>query len=310
MYLSHWGMRRRPFDNSHALEFFVPVESASLALAKLRYVLSSELGAAALTGPAGVGKTQVARIVCNELAAAGWITAYLTNPSGTCAETLSRIAFLLGTLVPEEAALPALMATLTELREAGKKVCLAVDEVHTIHDPDILENLRMLLDQERAERRLLNLVLIGQPAMKKKLAAASDFASHLALNIKMEPMGPEETNNYVLYRLKVAGCNSGIFTRRAADMIYRLAGGLPRNVNRLCELSLVTGFGLGAKKVAPEIVRMAAEDLGLATAPGPVGRTTTRIIRRPEALPAASAQLPEPPAAGEEIDILASLGTD
>jgi general secretion pathway protein A len=265
MYLQYWGMNAHPFGQGHVPSFFVPTEGAGLALTKLRYVLSAEVGVAAIHGMAGAGKTEIARVALAELEKTGWVTASVINPSGASADMLGLTAALLGaTAGAGISPLERLVARIVELGDSGKQICLLVDDVHTIGDLGVLEAMRMLLNLERHGRRLLNLVLAGQEGMAGILEKCSAFNSHVALNIRLEPMSQDETKKYILYRLKVAGCRRGIFTRYAAEAIYRFSHGLPRHVNRLCELSLVTGYGLQARKVAPEIVEMAAGDLNLA----------------------------------------------
>jgi len=286
MYLEYWGMQVRPFDCGHAPAFFVPLENIALCQTKLRYILSAELGAATLTGVAGVGKSELARMTLHELQQADWATAYVANPSGRSEDVMRMIAGLLGSTAEAGSPLEILVAQLVRLAEQQRKVCVVVDEVHTVKDLDILEAFRMLLNVECAGRRILNVILAGQPGMDALLEQASDFRSHTALRVHLQPIDLEETKRYVLFRLKEAGCSRGLFTRQAADCVHEFSGGLPRNINRVCELALVTGFGLQVKKIGPDIVRMAAQDLGLIPAPTEVS-----------------------PAPSGSLDILASLAS-
>jgi general secretion pathway protein A len=126
----------------------------------------------------------------------------------------------------------------------------------------------------------------------------------------MEPMGIEETKRYILYRLKIAGCTRGIFTRQAGQLVHEVAGGIPRNVNRLCELALVTGYGLGEEKIGPEIVGMAAREIGLdgegeddaADRAGGIATVPVEAATEEDVLGSVPVPPPEP-----EEDILAGL---
>ncbi|MBN2712791.1 MAG: AAA family ATPase [Planctomycetes bacterium] len=258
-------MRERPFDNSHGLNFFVPHDSAMLSLAKLRYAMNTHQGAACLTGLAGTGKTELLRIVMDELEQTGWACAYIPNPSGVKDGVLGMIGSLLGGDMDLSGATPAeiLVRRLSALSSLDKPVCVIVDDVHTVSDIALLEDLRMLLNVEFKGRRALDLLLAGQDSLEPKMLAASDFESHLSLKIRIEALNADDTKKYILYRLKAAGCQSGIFTRHAADRIHDYSAGVPRNINRLCELSLTTAYGFGQKKIAPEVVDMAAADLGM-----------------------------------------------
>ena len=264
MYLAHWGMRVRPFENHHQPHFFVPYESAMLGLTKLRYATTSHLGVTCVLGAPGVGKTQLVRMLCMELDSAGWQAVYVPNPNGPVEEVMRMIASLLGAEKPAgSSARECLHLQLAALAEAGRSVCLVVDDLHTAGDMALLEGLRMLLNVEVGGRSAADVILAGQMGLEARLQGASGFASHLGMKISLAPMDAEETKKYILLRLKASGCNRGIFTRKAADTIYELSDGIPRNVNRICELSLATAYGLNVTKVGPDVIDMAASDLGI-----------------------------------------------
>lgn len=265
VYLGHWGMTLRPFDNNHTKRFFVPHSGAALALAKLRYAVASEFGAMAVYGPAGVGKSELATMILSEAAEKGLVTGCLTNPAGTVSEVLISVGAILGAppVADGRGAFDSLHLWLSKLGAEGRSACLMVDDIQTIQDLMVLETLRMLLSIEEQGRRVLSLLLIGQESMLTLLNQASEFSSHLSLKIQLSSMSLEETKMYILFRLKAAGCTRGVFTRKAAERVFALSRGIPRNVNRLCELALLTGYGLGVNKVDPDIVTMSARDLGL-----------------------------------------------
>ncbi len=302
MYLRHWGMTRRPFSNTHALDMFVPLESSVLALNKLRYALAAELGVVCVGGPAGVGKTELVRIVVEDLRRAGWMAGYLPNPRGSRETVMRAVGRELGAPAEPDASWPTeeVQWRLQSLADADARVCLAVDDVQTVEEAGFLEDLRLLLNVERDGLPVLNLVLAGQPHMDDLLAGTSHFDSRVAMRVPLKSFTEDETMHYVLYRLKLAGCTRGIFTRRAAEMIYQLSGGVAADVNRLCELALVTGFGLKADKIKPEVVENAGRDLGLSP--------TTAVDQDLDDFWAAPPPQPEPKTARDgDFDILASL---
>lgn len=289
MYLSHWGMQRRPFESCHALEFFVPYDSARLAIHKLRYVLENRQGVATLDGMAGVGKSQVARMLERDLAGAGWTCLYVPYPGNSAAEGLGLLASRLGVPREEQRWSPfdGLAERLSVFGETGSPLCVILDDCHTMDEIAFFDDLRMLLNVEAGGRPVLNLLLLGQSRLHEALTAASGFSSHVGLSVTLPSMSEEETKMYVLYRLKVAGCQRGIFTRHAASVIAERSGGIPRHVNRLCEVALIGAFGAGQQKVSPEIVEEAAETLHLGQ--------TDEILGDAAAVP--------------EDDILAGLGS-
>lgn len=264
IYLDYWGLSRPPFTNDHRPEAFVPNQSAALVMGRLRYALGMNLGAAGLFGEPGVGKTQLIRTLLTEFAAAGWLVAYIPNPGCTTLDLLSLFSRDAALAVrPGESGLAELERFLAGRLKVGRPVLAAVDDVQAARSGELLETLRTMLNIEEDGRRALSLLLAGQAGMERKLELSSGFNTQLAVRALLSPMRPEETKLYVLSRLKAAGSRHGIFTRQAAERLVSLSGGAPRQVNRLCELALVTGFGLDAKKITPDIVDMAAADLDM-----------------------------------------------
>lgn len=264
MYRHFWGMKLRPFTQTHEPGRFVPVASAMLALTKLRYAVSSGLGACALCGPAGVGKTELARVILRDYAASGWGTAYLPSFAGGRDELFGMLLHAFdGRMGAALSPLEALAARLQEVAAAGGKCLAVIDETQTLRDAGILDDLRTLLNVEHDGRPALNLLLCGQPEMRGALAGAGRFDSRLSLEVELHPYDTTETETYMLQRLKDAGCARGIFTRKAAEAVAKISGGNPGDINRLCELALIMAFASRQHKIKPEIVSAAARDLHL-----------------------------------------------
>lgn len=262
IYTDFWELSFPPFADDGRPETFIPFRSVSLALARLRYALGFNRGAAALFGSPGIGKTRAAKMLLREFEAAGWPTAYLPNPLATADDVFAALEAT-GANWGKPAGIAGLQAFLSDLAQANRPVLLAVDDVQAARGNDFLEMLRTLLNLGTNEGRALSLLLIGQAGMERKLAAASSFNTRLEVRAVLEPMTDEETRLYILARLKAAGSRHGIFTRRAAELVVELARGNPRQVNRLCDTALVVAFGLESFKVGPEIVEMAAGDLDI-----------------------------------------------
>lgn len=264
MYLNHWGMKHRPFDHTHNPARFVPLESHMLVLTKLRYAVAAELGACSLTGAAGAGKSEMLHLLLNEFGEMGWTGVYVANPARPRQEVLEHIAAAVG--ADGDLARPVVRRIeerFVALAEGGGKVLLAVDDIHTATDPALTEDLRLLLNITHQGDPVATMVVAGQPGTERVLAKTSRFDTRLSLKIRLGRLNEEDTKTYILARLKEAGCARGIFTRRAADRIADASGGLPGNINRICELCLVIAFGLGQERIGPEIVQMAVVDLGL-----------------------------------------------
>ena len=263
MYTDYWRLDFPPFANDHKLGAFVPTRAATLVMGRVRFAMGAGQAVAGLYGAAGVGKTIIARMILAEFAEARWLTGYLPNPCCQPRDVLSA-------LDPGAAALPGARTGMTDLisfletqAEAERPVLLAVDDIQATRNSEFLELLRTLLNIESGGRRALSLLLVGQPAMDHRLAAASGFDGQLAVRAMVQPMTSVESGVYILSRLKAAGSRQGLFTRQAAERVVQLSRGLPRDINRLCELSLVIAYGLGLKKIDPAVVEMAAADLDL-----------------------------------------------
>ena len=301
MYLKHWGLSRRPFDNSQALELFVPVESAMLGLTKLRYCAAMGLGAACIYGPSGSGKSELLRMAMRDFRNSGWATAYIANPSGPREEVFRNLLRQYeGGAEGCGSALEALERRLLELAHAGGRTLLVVDEAHSVRDLALLEELRMLMNLEHEGAPALSILLGGQHGVLERLAEAGSFDARLAMKIRALPYTEEESEAYMLARLKSAGCTRGIFTRQAACMVYEASGGLPGNINRICELALVTASSTGSDRIRPELVRVIASELGLRNDAG-----TQRMLDEiwSDDIPPIEA------AAAPEIDVLAELNS-
>lgn len=301
IYTDYWRLAFPPFSNDPRAGAFVPTHSAVLAVARLRYALGAGRCAAALFGDAGLGKTRVTKLVLDEFAAANWLTAYLPAPHG-CARDILALLDRRATGVPAadaSAGLGDLRRFLARETAGGRPILLAVDDVQTARGTDFLEMLRTLLNPDPADAPSLSLLLSGQPAMERKLEAASGFSGQLAVRAVLDPMSDEETKVYMLARLKAAGSEHGIFTRQAADRVSALSRGVPRQVSRLCEIALVIAYGLERDRVTPDVIDMAAADLDLLPGEDAPFRPWPHPRSEPEA-----------EEAGAEEDILASIRAD
>jgi Type II secretory pathway, component ExeA (predicted ATPase) len=302
IYTNFWDLDFFPFANDNRPETFVPTHSASLCIARLRYALGTGMGASALYGEAGTGKSRVARIIEREFAAARWLTAYLPNPLGSPRDILAALNPGAASLPPPGAfGMIELQHHLLDRSRHNQPVLLVVDDVQTARGTDFIETLRTLLNIENDGVKALSILLVGQAGMERKLAAASGFDGQMMMRAVLDPMTEEETRLYILARLKAAGSKQGIFTKHAAELVVKFSRGAPRQVNRLCELSLVIAYGLEEKRVTPEIVEMAAADLDLL----PVGEAAFFHWPHPVA-----EEKPPPEEPVEEDDILATLAAE
>jgi len=291
MYHAYWGMRCRPFDEAVRPAEAVPTEALQFALGKLRCALASGWPVVLAAGPAGSGKTLFLRLALAEAGAAGWRTALLTPSAGTLED--------LGAALEADPRAEAVLAHLEAHAAAGGRTLIAVDDLHAFRDGELLACLREGCDRAVGGVPAVHLLLAG--AGTKASGAAAALLSRVSMRASVGPLSAEDAKRYVLYRLKAAGCTRGIFTRHAADRLVELSGGVPRTLNRIGELSLMIGYGMGASRIVPEIVDLAADDLGLRSVARP-----SPVAARPPAPPAAEGAAAEA-AAAEEPDTLAAL---
>ena len=304
MYSDYWRLDFPPFANDHRLEAFVPTRNSALVMGRIRFALGSGGGVAGIYGAAGVGKTLIVKTLLAEFAEARWLTGYLPNPYCTARDLFALFDPAEAvSLAPAASGMAELFAFLEEQAAAGQPALLAVDDVQATRNTEFLELLRTLLNVEVDGRRTFSLLLAGQPAMDLRLAAASGFDSQLAVRAIVQPLESEEAKLYILARLKAAGSRQGLFTRQAAERAVELARGVPRDINRLCDLALVVAYGLGVKKVEPAIVEMAAADLDLLPGEDSPFFAWGQLAERPRPEPAGAKKKPEQ----AEDDILASL---
>lgn len=264
MYLAHFGLTQPPFGITPDTEFIYPSTSHQEGLNLLHLALASGEGFIKIVGEVGTGKTVLCRNFLAELGPE-WRAAYLPNPQMEPRAFLREVADDLGTADGEpEAAhvVKRLNRRLLDLARAGKKVVLCIDEAQTM--PRLtLESLRLLSNLETEKRKLLHIILFGQPELDEMLEAHAvrQLRQRIAFHHYLRQLDADETGNYVEQRLRIAG-HSGepIFSKAAMKALYRHSAGTPRLVNILAHKALLAGFGEGRRLVEARHVKAAARD--------------------------------------------------
>ena len=264
MYLAHFGLIQAPFGITPDTEFIYPSRSHLEGLNLLHFALASGEGFVKVVGEVGTGKTLLCRNFLAELGAE-WKAAYLPNPQMEPREFLLDIADDLGTADGEPQAahvIKRLNSRLLDLARGGKKVVLCIDEAQTM--PRLtLESLRLLSNLETEKRKLLHIVLFGQPALDEMLDAhsARQLKQRIAFQHRLKHLEADEVNNYIEQRLRIAG-HSGepVFAPGAVKVLARASGGTPRLINILAHKALLSAFGEGLPVVQAHHVKAAAQD--------------------------------------------------
>jgi len=267
MYLQNFGLREKPFTLSPDPKYLFLAESHREALAHLLYGVDQGEGFIAVIGEVGTGKTTLCRTLLQRLGAETEV-AFLFNPDLSPLELLQAICSEFGVVAPPDASrrdlLDRINGFLVYNRRERRRVLLIIDEAQNL-PTETLEQVRMLSNLETETRKLVQIVLLGQPELEHKLASPDlrQLSQRISVWWRLGPMKRAETFEYVRHRLRVAG-NPGRspFNEAALREVHRRSLGVPRVVNILCDRALLAAYGADGRQVRAVHVRHAAGELG------------------------------------------------
>ena len=273
MYLDHFGLSELPFGITPDTSFTVLTRSHQEALNTLLVALNSGEGFIKITGEVGTGKSLLCRRLLQALPENA-VSAYLPNPYLAPRTLLLALAEELGVAVDSASDDYHLLKCVNEalLAYAGdeRPVVVCIDEAQAM-PLETLESLRLLSNLETEKRKLLQIVLFGQPELDRKLAEPSvrQLLQRIAFHYRLTGLAREEVANYLAHRLRVAGYRGeDVFGHQAVRCLHRASRGTPRLLNILAHKSLLAVFGEGKHAVRAGHVRQAAADTEGAAAPG------------------------------------------
>ncbi|MGK0408612.1 MAG: MSHA biogenesis protein MshM [Shewanella psychromarinicola] len=254
MYLQHFGLSQLPFTLTPNTGFFFGLSPHVEALQVLQTALQTGEGFIKVTGEVGTGKTLVCRKLINDLPAQ-YHCAYLPNPYLTPKELRWAVAGELGLALPNKLDQQQLTRLIHErllaLNHQGFHVVLVLDEAQSLPD-DSIEALRLFTNLETESRKLLQVVLFGQPELDERLAQAKfrQLRQRITFSYDLRPLTWDEIQAYIHHRLAVAGYQGPeLFSTADIKRIAKAARGIPRLVNILAHKSLLLCYGQGEKKV-------------------------------------------------------------
>lgn len=269
MYENHWQLRRTPFSTAIRLESFYPAPSQQGTLLKLRFLLQNQHEAAVVVAPAGCGKTFLAEVAWQVTADDRGPVATIQYPQLSPAELITDIAVRLGagegtpldSSLGLDFVLRRLEARLKELTAERRPAVISIDDAHLIEDRRVFESLQSLLNLHHPGRTEFALVLWGRPELLGMLRRVHRLDERLSFACALQPLTEPQTADYVRLRLAAAGAEQPIFTEDALRSVYELSGGVPRQINRLCEMSLLVGFAERQTQIERGQVESVAGDL-------------------------------------------------
>ncbi|MCX8003702.1 MAG: AAA family ATPase [Burkholderiaceae bacterium] len=288
MYLEHFRLNAPPFSITPDTAFTFASRAQQEALATLLLAIEDGAGFIKITGEVGTGKTLACRRLLAALASASapCETVYIPNPCLSPRTLLLAIALELRLPLRQDAPEHQLLAALNEhllaAAQAGRRVVVCLDEAQAM-PVDALEALRLLTNLETEKRKLMQVVLFGQPELDRKLGRADlrQLASRIAFQYRLTALDPEETALYLVHRLRVAGlAGESPFSPHVARLVHRVTRGVPRLVNIVAHKSLLLAYGAGCLRVCPHHVRAAAADTPSASRLGTLSRIWAALAMR------------------------------
>jgi general secretion pathway protein A len=274
MYLEHWTMHFPPFQNVPNPVFFYPSPIHQEALERMVYAIVQGKGAAMITGEIGCGKTLVSRVLLKGLSKENLQIVAMTNPALSPADFLESLMGLFnlanGHSPSKAQAWQCLQSHFRRNLDQGKGSVLIVDEAQAINEEATLEEIRMLLNLQSDARFLVSVVLLGHAKLEELVSRNKALSQRIPIRYRLRPFSLAETLAYVKRRLEVAGCKSVPFTREAFKVMHSYSKGVPRDINNLCDRSLLAAYLADKKRVATPHVEEAWQDLYYAEAIPPV----------------------------------------
>lgn len=266
MYYDFFGFREPPFSIAPDPRYLYLSERHKEALAHLMYGVRGQGGFIVITGEVGTGKTTVSRCFI-ENAPAHVDIALILNPRLSARELLSAICDELGIAHPGGASIKQMVdlinQDLLKAHAAGRHKVLLIDEAQNL-SADVLEQLRLLTNLETAEKKLLQIVLLGQPELQQKLALPQlrQLNQRVTARYHLDAISRGELPAYLSYRLGVAGIRGDVFSPSAVRKLYRLSHGIPRLINLISDRALLGAYAEGEHEVAAAHIRQAAREVG------------------------------------------------
>jgi MSHA biogenesis protein MshM len=270
MYLYHYGIKELPFTLTPNTNYFFGLPSHKEAIQVLLTALKTGEGFIKVTGEVGTGKTLICRKLLNEFPA-HFIAAYIPNPYLTPTELRRSVASELNVFLTDHSDqqefTQRIQERLVQIHKENKGVVLIIDESQAL-PVESIEALRLITNLETESRKLLQVVLFGQPELNDKLALPElrQLKQRVTFSYNLKMMDADQLYQYVQHRMTVAGYpGDDLFDRKCCSLLFNASKGTPRIVNVLCHKALMLAYGEGLQKITESHVKLAIIDTEAAT---------------------------------------------
>jgi len=268
MYTAYFGLSDAPFTIAPDPAYLFMSDRHREALAHLSYGLGDNGGFVLLTGEVGTGKTTISRSVMEKLPE-NTQAAFILNPTLSCEELLATICDNFKVRYKKTGATlkyltDKIQNKLLKNHHDNINTLLIIDEAQHLK-PEVLEQLRLLTNLETNTKKLLQVILIGQPELQQLLQRRDlrQLAQRITARYHLLPLTKPELKRYIEHRLSVAQCTRPLFNKAAISMLHRISHGIPRVVNLLCDRALIIAYGKNDTVINSKIVQQSAiEALG------------------------------------------------
>ncbi len=265
MYPKYYGLTRKPFENTPDPDFLFLSKNHREVLASLDYAINASKGFALVVGDIGTGKTTLIHALIKQLDPS-FIVLNITNPRVTFKDVLHYLGKKVGIIAENTGPLEILEAIqnkLETLHEKGsKQAVLIFDEAHLLSD-EALEDIRHISNIENEERKLIQIILVGQNELGYKLQKESlrPLQQRLVITRRLVPLTRKETQEYILHRLRVGGKQSQLFEKKALSLIWKRSRGIPRLINQICDNAMLIGYAVEAPSIGGKIIKEVIGDM-------------------------------------------------
>ncbi len=268
MYLDFFGFKEKPFNITPDPRFLVYTQQHKTAFDDLLYGINQRVGFMELVGEVGSGKSTLCRALLAALPPSVQ-TALILNPCLNEGHLLRSILLDLGVSAAadshgREEMIDVLNSYLLRMNRLQRNVIVIIDEAQNLAS-DVMEQLRLLSNLETDDRKLMQIILAGQPELDRRLAHPSlrQLRQRIMIKGELRALTKMETDIYIDHRLLVAGAGDGVFfDDDAINLVHRGSRGIPRLINKICDRALLAGYAKGALVVGMREVKRALSELG------------------------------------------------